>query len=176
MSPRCPCCPASWPRAPAPCYHRLLCCHLLLRNLLKFSESPRRYRARPQRACRSLGLEPQSSRSASGTSALCSGGPSSLLPTRQGLPGFLLSSPLPLLFLLFLLSFLLYLPFLHLLLSLSSSSTFSYPPSPLFFLLYVFLLLLELSEGCRASPSCWGWVCRSLWGLWGCRGPERTES
>lgn len=35
--------PASWHRAPVPCYHgRCAVCHLLLQNLLKFSESSRR--------------------------------------------------------------------------------------------------------------------------------------
>lgn len=56
-------------------------------------------------------------------------GPSSLLPARQGLPSFLLSSPLPLLFLLFLLSFPLYLPFVHLLFSLSLPPPL-FPPPP----------------------------------------------
>lgn len=147
MSPRCPCCPASWHQAPASCYHRLLCCHLLLRNLLKFSESPRRLSCsttaclqepragttkQPQRIgdfCSGLRrplLSPPHQASCAKLPSLFSP-PSPFSSSSYPFPS---TSPSSISF------------------SLSSSSTFSYPspssPSPLLFLLHFFLLLLEL--------------------------------
>lgn len=88
-------------------------------------------------------------------------------------------------------SFLLFLPSFPPLLPLPPSLSLSLPPPlslillplppPLYFSSSTFSsssLNLD-SEGCGSNPSCWGWVCRSLWGLWGlwgCRGPERAES
>lgn len=161
VSPRGPCCPASWPRAPAPCYHRLLCCHLLLRNLLKFSESPRRLScsttARLQEPRAGTTKQPQ--RIGDFCSVL------RRAPPLSSPPGKVCQASLSLLPSPFSFSSSSY-PFpstspssISFSLSLSSSSTFSSSSS----------LNLD-SEGCRASPSCWGWVCRRLVGVVGVQG------